>query len=251
MGNAVGENFEVYASKNEADALALASENPGAMCFTPDKKSIVFNGEVYGGGTVPVAVSIMRKTLLVNLFRPLQEGEEISLFRRTRAKRDNTRREENDSFICYHHVHKYTLMEAGAFSDRPDSSYRNYDPMWERKRVYFNLLRFEGLGPESITGPRTYVLCDGEGARENPADLEDLITCFLAPGDKDGEYTLQDGRHCVLSKEAGRRKVTLHMAVGIVRYTENGYELRSNLARFKIKKWYTAEGDLACSGVAE
>ena len=49
MGNAVGQTFEVYASKNEADALALASENPGAMCFTPDKKSIVFNGEVYGG----------------------------------------------------------------------------------------------------------------------------------------------------------------------------------------------------------
>lgn len=47
MATAVGQKLEVFASKTEAQALALASTNPGAICFTTDKKSIVFNGAVY------------------------------------------------------------------------------------------------------------------------------------------------------------------------------------------------------------
>ena len=47
---AIGKPFEVYASKTEAEAKALASQgHEGAVCFTTDKKSIVFNGENYGG----------------------------------------------------------------------------------------------------------------------------------------------------------------------------------------------------------
>lgn len=37
----------MYASKTEADAKALASSKPGAMCFTTDTHRIVFNGVVY------------------------------------------------------------------------------------------------------------------------------------------------------------------------------------------------------------
>lgn len=48
-GTAVGQTFEVYASKNEADAKALASSKPGAMCFATDTAHIVFNGKAYGG----------------------------------------------------------------------------------------------------------------------------------------------------------------------------------------------------------
>lgn len=47
MATSVGQVFEVYASKNEADAKALASSKPGAMCFTTDTHRIVFNGVVY------------------------------------------------------------------------------------------------------------------------------------------------------------------------------------------------------------
>ena len=47
MATSVGQFFEVYASKTEADAKALASSNPGAMCFTTDTHRIVFNGVVY------------------------------------------------------------------------------------------------------------------------------------------------------------------------------------------------------------
>ena len=49
MGEATGKTFEVYASKTEEEAKALAETSPGAMCLTKDKKSIVFNGEVYSG----------------------------------------------------------------------------------------------------------------------------------------------------------------------------------------------------------
>lgn len=48
-GSPVGQTFEVYASKNEADAKALASSKPGAMCFATDTTHIVFNGKAYGG----------------------------------------------------------------------------------------------------------------------------------------------------------------------------------------------------------
>lgn len=47
MATSVGQVFEVYASKTEADAKALASSKPGAMCFTTDTHRIVFNGVVY------------------------------------------------------------------------------------------------------------------------------------------------------------------------------------------------------------
>ena len=47
MATSVGQFFEVYASKTEADAKALASSKPGAMCFTTDTHRIVFNGVVY------------------------------------------------------------------------------------------------------------------------------------------------------------------------------------------------------------
>ena len=47
MATSVGQVFEVYASKTEADAKALASSKPGAMCFTTDTHRIVFNGMVY------------------------------------------------------------------------------------------------------------------------------------------------------------------------------------------------------------
>lgn len=47
MAESVGQLFEVYASKTEADAKALASSKPGAMCFTTDTHRIVFNGVVY------------------------------------------------------------------------------------------------------------------------------------------------------------------------------------------------------------
>lgn len=47
MATSVGQVFEVYASKSEADAKALASSKPGAMCFTTDTHRIVFNGVVY------------------------------------------------------------------------------------------------------------------------------------------------------------------------------------------------------------
>lgn len=47
MATSVGQKFEVFASKTEADAKALASSHPGALCFTTDKHSIVFNGLVY------------------------------------------------------------------------------------------------------------------------------------------------------------------------------------------------------------
>lgn len=47
MATSVGQIFEVYASKSEADAKALASSKPGAMCFTTDTHRIVFNGVVY------------------------------------------------------------------------------------------------------------------------------------------------------------------------------------------------------------
>ena len=43
----VGQLFEVYASKSESDAKALASSKPGAMCFATDTHRIVFNGVVY------------------------------------------------------------------------------------------------------------------------------------------------------------------------------------------------------------
>lgn len=47
MATSVGQFFEVYASKTEVDAKALASSKPGAMCFTTDTHRIVFNGVVY------------------------------------------------------------------------------------------------------------------------------------------------------------------------------------------------------------
>ena len=47
MATSVGQKFEVFASKTEVDAKALASSHPGALCFTTDKHSIVFNGLVY------------------------------------------------------------------------------------------------------------------------------------------------------------------------------------------------------------
>lgn len=47
MATSVGQVFEVYASKTEAEAKALASSKPGAMCFTTDTHRIVFNGVVY------------------------------------------------------------------------------------------------------------------------------------------------------------------------------------------------------------
>lgn len=47
MATSVGQFFEVYASKTEAEAKALASSKPGAMCFTTDTHRIVFNGVVY------------------------------------------------------------------------------------------------------------------------------------------------------------------------------------------------------------
>lgn len=47
MATSVGQKFEVFASKTEADAKALSSSHPGALCFTTDKHSIVFNGVVY------------------------------------------------------------------------------------------------------------------------------------------------------------------------------------------------------------
>lgn len=52
MSTVQNQKVQFYASKNAADANALADSEPGSVCFTPDTHEIIMNGVSYGGSSL-------------------------------------------------------------------------------------------------------------------------------------------------------------------------------------------------------
>ena len=185
-------------------------------------------GQGGGSAEAPLHVSAAlykgSNAITATLDRPLGDGEELALFRLTRIRK---RKDLSAGISRQRGGYKYTLLRE--FSENTKGGDKNLDKKFQQ----FNLLRWNHIG-ENI-----HVLCEG-------ADTSDifgydaLMKLFLADTTLGGSpyvsYSLQDGRgHKIdISQNNLGARVTLRMAVGVVKRSNKGYTMCSNLARFSI-----------------
>ena len=173
---------------------------------------------------VSVALYKGSNAITATLDRPLGDGEELVLFRLTRIRK---RKDLSAGTSRYRGGYKYTRL--GEFSENTKGGDKNLD----KKREQFRLLRWNHIGGN------IHVLCDSVD-NSDEFDYDALMNLFLA--DISGEdspgtvFRLQDGRgHTITVREGNLgARVTLRMAVGVVKRSEKGYTMCSNLARFSI-----------------
>ena len=185
-------------------------------------------GQGGGSAEAPLHVSAAlykgSNAITATLDRPLGDGEELALFRLTRIRK---RKDLSAGTSRDRGGYKYTLLRE--FSENTKGGDKNLDKKFQQ----FALLRWNRIG-ENI-----HVLCEGADASDI-FGYDALMKLFLADttigGNPYVSYSLQDGRgHTIsLSQNNLGARVTLRMAVGVVKRSTKGYTMCSNLARFSI-----------------
>ena len=185
-------------------------------------------GQGGGSAEAPLHVSAAlykgSNAITATLDRPLGDGEELALFRLTRIRK---RKDLSAGTSRDRGGYKYTLLRE--FSENTKGGDKNLDKKFQQ----FALLRWNRIG-ENI-----HVLCEGADASDI-FGYDALMKLFLADttigGNPYVSYRLQDGRgHTIdISQNNLGDRVTLRMAVGVVKRSTKGYTMCSNLARFSI-----------------
>ena len=151
---------------------------------------------------------------------PIQDGETLALFRRTRSYRHHN---NGSTAITNKRVYKYTMIQRGkTFNYNNDDDKNN-----AQKQALVTSMRWNTNGDY-------YILCDSDSIEDNllPSDIGSV---FIVDDPVIRGYVLQDGRNCkIIPGRSTNRQATLHLGVAVVRQTQKGYDILSNIAKIKI-----------------
>ena len=160
-----------------------------------------------------VKLQATKKFIIARKAFPIQDGETLALFRRSKTYR----RQYNGK------VYKYTMIQRGKTFNSNTTDDKNNTI----KQALVASMRWNTNGDY-------YILCDGD-SMEDYLSPSDIGNAFIVDDQSIRGYKLQDGRNCkIIPGESTNRQATLHLGVAVVRQTQKGYDILSNIAKIKI-----------------